>query len=552
MMKRWALIGLIIVAAALSTACGQPKVTRAACPAGKICFERGNVAEPTTLDPLKAAGTWEEFVISDLLVGLTQADPEGETIPGMATSWDTSPDGLTWTFHLRAAKWSDGVPVTADDFVYSLQRILDPKEASEYASILYPIKNAEPVNAGKLPATALGVRAVEPRTLEINLEHPAPFLPELVQHHTVYPIPKHVAVKYGEHWSDPDHYVSNGPYKLVSWRLGDRVILEKNPLFWEADKVCIDRVSYYPTVDSVSGERRVKRGELDMNGDISSNRINFLRQPENIPDYVHVHTYLGVDYLALNGKLAKFKDIRVRRALAMAVDREFITKKLLRNGADPAYVFVPAGVANYKQIAPPDWASLTLEQRQAEARRLLAAAGYGPTHPLKLSITHRNTADPTLVMPAIQADWRAIGVQVELIANEAGIAYQAYKIRDFEVADAAWIADYNDAMSFLYLMQSQTGANNYGDFNNLAYDALLAQADAERDLGKREAILQQAEALMQSQVPVITTYYTIDKNLVSPRVTGFVDNIVDKHRTRYMCFKDAKPAAGSGVAQKAP
>jgi oligopeptide transport system substrate-binding protein len=537
---RLGLVGLILGLSALLAGCSQPKVARAPCPAGKVCLERGNSAEPTTLDPLKSAGTWEEFIISDLMIGLTQSDIAGETIPGMAKSWETTPDGMAWIFHLRDAKWSDGVPVTADDFVYSLQRILDPKEASEYASILYPIKNAQPVNAGKMPPSALGVRAIDARTLEISLEHPAPFLPELAQHHTLYPIPKHVAEKYGDKWSDAAHYVSNGPYKLVSWKLGDRVVLEKNEKFWDADKVCIDRVSFYPVVDSVSGERRVKRGELDMNADIVSNRIAYLRKPDQIPDYVHVHTYLGVNYLAFNGKLAKFKDLRVRRALAMAIDRDFITQKLLRGSQVPAYTFTPEGVAHYTPIDKPDWASWSLDKRQVEARRLLAEAGYGPNNPLKLSITHRNTPDPTLVMPAIQADWQSIGVKVELIANEAGIAYQAYKIRDFEVADAAWIADYNDAMTFLYLLKSDTGANNYGDYNNPAYDALMLKADSERDIAKREAVLRQAEMMMQNEVPIAPTYYTINKNLVSPRITGFVDNITDKHRTRFMCFKDVK------------
>jgi oligopeptide transport system substrate-binding protein len=224
----------------------------------------------------------------------------------------------------------------------------------------------------------------------------------------------------------------------------------------------------------------------------------------------------------------------------MAIDRDFITAKLLRGGQVPAYTFVPKGVAGYEQVKPPEWSTLTFEQRQAEARRLLAEAGYGPKHPLKVTLTHRNTPDPMLVMPAVQADWRSIGVHVELQANEAQIAYQAYKIRDFEVADAAWIADYNDAMTFLYLLQSQTGANNYGDYNNPAYDKLLAMADNEPDAKKREGLLQQAELLMLSQDALMPTYFYNNKNLVSPRVTGFVDNIVDKHRTRYMCFKDVK------------
>lgn len=536
-----ALGGLAAVALVLS-GCGEQPAVRAPCPAGNVCLERGNGAEVGTLDPIKASLTNEDFVVSDMIVGLTTSAPDGSTAPGVAKRWETSADGLVWTFHLRNALWSDGVPVTADDFVFSMQRILDPKQASEYASILYPIKNAQPVNAGKpgFPTSTLGVHALDPHTLQITLEHPAPFLPELLQHHSTYPVPKHAVEKWGDKWSDPSHYVSNGPYTLVEWKIGDHIKLRKNLKYWDAAKVCIDQVNFYPTVDGVTAERRVRRGELDMNDDIQSNRIAFLRKPDQIAPYVHTHTYMGTAYIALNGKSPKFKDPRVRRALTMAIDREFITKKLLRGGQLPAYTFIPAGVSHYHQIAPPDWATWTYPQRQAEARRLLALAGYGPKHPLKLTITHRNTPDPSLVMPSIQNDWRSIGVQVALMANEAQIAYQAYKIRDFEVGDAAWIADYDDAMTFLYLMQSKTGANNYGDFNDPAYDTLLDQADHEADAKKREAILQAAEQYAQDKVAVLPTYYFIDKNLVNPRVTGFVDNLTDHHRTQYLCFKDVK------------
>jgi oligopeptide transport system substrate-binding protein len=537
---RLATLALLTALSCVLAACGPAKGVRSPCPPGKVCFERGNVAEPLTLDPLKASLTSEDFIVSDLIVGLTQAAADGSTLPGVAKSWETSADGLVWTFHLRDAVWSDGVPVTAEDFAFAMRRNLDPAQASEYASILYPIRNAEPVNSGKMPTSALGVRAVDAHTFEITLEHPAPFLPEMLSHHASYPVPKHVVDKYGDHWSDPGKYVSDGPYKLVSWKLGDRVILAKNETFWDAKSVCIDQVSFYPLVDAVSAERRVRAGEFDMNADIPSNRIAFLRRPDQIPAYVRTHPYMGVNYLVFNAKSPKFKDLRVRQALSMAIDREFIVGKLLRGGQPAAYTFVPPGVANYQPIEPPAWASWPYEKRQAEARRLLAEAGYTKDHPLKLAITHRNTADPSLVMPAIQADWRSIGVQVELLANEAQIAYQAYKLRDFEVADGAWIADYNDAMTFLYLLQSKTGANNYGDYNNPQYDALLAQADAERDPKAREKLLQAAERLMMSQYAVVPTYGYITKNLVNPNVTGFVDNIVDKHRTRYMCFKDAK------------
>jgi oligopeptide transport system substrate-binding protein len=515
-------------------ACQDKGPARPPCPAGKICLQAGNTTEPATLDPHKATGVWEDRILSSLLVGLTQSGPDGKPAPGMAERWETSPDGLVWTFYLRQAQWSDGRPVTADDFVYSIRRVLRPETASEYASLLYVIANAEAVNQGRAAAETLGVRAAAPRVLEIRLAHPAPYLPELAKHNTMYPTPRHVVERYGEAWTQPAHYVGNGPYVLRAWRLGDYVKVVKNPRFYEASSVCIDEIYFYPTTDSTMAERRVARGELDLNTEIQSNRIAHLRK--TMPGYPRTATWLGVSYLAFNSRVAAFKDPRVRTALSMAIDREFITGKLMRGGQPPAYTFVPPGVANYAPPPPPAWSTWPFARRQAEARRLLAAAGYGPERPLRFEIKHRATPDPMLIMPAIQADWKAIGVEVKLVQNESQVAYAAFRSRDFEVADASWIADYNDPMSFLYLLQSSTGPQNYGDYVNPAYDALLAKADAEPDAGRRAAYLREAEGLMLSEAPIAPVYFYVSKNLVSPRVTGWVDNIVDHHRARYLCM----------------
>ena len=531
-------LALLALAALALSACGEGPPVRPACPAGQVCLEMGNSADPVTLDPNKYSGTQEDRVGADLLVGLTQSDAQGRPVPGMATSWETSPDGKVWTFHLREAQWSDGVPVTADDFVFALRRLLDPKTGGEYASLMYIIQNAEAVNAGKLPLSALGVRAIDPRTLEIRLIHPAPYLPELAKHQTMYPIPRHVVERWGDAWSQPGHYVGNGPFKLVEWRLGDHIKVVKNPRYWDAASVCVDQINYYPTTDSVAAERRVRRGELDSNDRIEANRVAFLRQPDQIPGYPRVHTYLGIYYLAFNTKdVPAFHDRRVRIALDMSLDREFVADKLLRGVNKPAYTFTPPGLANYTAPPPPVWAAWPLERRQAAARVLLAQAGYGPANPLKVEIKTSNANVSQLVMPSIQSDWRAVGVRATLIQEEAQIAYQDFRLRDFQVANAAWIADYNDAMSFLYLQQSTTGAQNYGDYVNPAYDALLTQADNEPDAAKRAAILARAEALMLSDAPVAPYYFAVNTNLVNPRITGFTDNIVDQHRSRYLCVK---------------
>lgn len=532
------LLILFAVAAALQ-ACGQNGPARASCPEGKVCLHLGNVSEPNSLDPHKSSGVAEDRIISDSLMGLTQDDPQGKPIPGMAERWETSADGLTWRFYLREAQWSDGTPVTAEDFVFSIRRILDPKTASQYSSILYMIDGAQAANEGKQPLETVGIRAVSPRILEFRLNHPAPYLPEVAKHYSMYPVPRHVVQKWGDGWTRPEHFVGNGPFVIREWRLGDYVRSVKNPRFFEAAKVCADEVYYYPTNDAITAERRVRRGELDANFDIQSNRIAFLRK--EIPDYVHTHTYLGVAYVAFNSNRPEFRDPRVRRALSMAIDREFIAEKLLRGGQTPAYTFVPPGVANYQGAKPPEWVSWPLEKRQAEARRLLAAEGHGPDRPLLVEIKHRNTPDPMLVMPAIQADWKAIGVDARLAQNETQIAYASYRARDFDVADAAWIGDYNDPMSFLYLMQSATGQQNYGDYDNPAYDALLAKADNEPNAVTRGRYLADAEKLMLEDTAVAPTYFYVTKNLVNPKISGFVDNVIDHHRTRYLCIDGNKP-----------
>jgi oligopeptide transport system substrate-binding protein len=529
---------LVVVSLALGS-CSSHGPIRAACPAGKQCMEIANGPDPSSLDPNTAGGgTWEGNIFYDVMDGLTIDDKAGGTIPGVATSWETSPDGLTWTFHLRNSLWSDGEPVTADDFVFSWERVLDPKTAAEYASLIYFIKNAKPINDGKMAPTALGVEAADPHTLVIHLEHPAPFLLEVLKHQVMLPVPKHAVLKWGDRWATPEHYVDNGPYLITGWKLGDRVHAVKNPRFSGKTPLCVDEINWYTTLDPATAERRFRSGEIDhdTDGTISSNRIDRLRRDLG-PGQVHVAPYLGVGYLAFNERLPKFKDARVRNALSMAIDRDFVTQKLLRGARVSTVIFVPPGVANYQQIDPPYWAKMTFPERQTEARRLLAAAGYGPNHPLKVEIKHRNSSDPTLIMPAIQSDWKEIGVQATLASEEVQIAYQDYKNANFEIADAGWIADYNDPMTFLYLFDSRTGDNNYGGYNNAAYDHLIDLANAEKDLEKRKEILRQAEMMMQADQPIVPLWDTSSLNLVSPRIaSGYADNINDHHPVRYMCM----------------
>jgi oligopeptide transport system substrate-binding protein len=527
----------VLSLAALGLAGCQGKPHRPACPPGKACYEFGLQIEPATLDPQRANLLTESWVIGDLMMGLTTDGPDASPVPGGATSWEVSPDGLTWTFHLRRdAKWSDGAPVTADDYVFGLQRLLDPKIASVYAYLAYVIKGAAPIAEGKAAASTLGARALDPYTLQLTLEHPAPYLPELTKHQSFYPAPKHAVEKYGEAWVAPGRYVSNGPYKLVSWRIGDHIAMVKNPQFYDAAHVCFDRVDYFPTPDAISAERRVERGELDATDTFQSNRIDHLRSV--MPAYVHTHMGLSTSYLSFNTQgVAALKDVRVRRALSESIDRDFLTRKLTRAGQVPAYSFVPPGTANYPGGVQTAWAGESFAQRQVEARALLAQAGYTPAHPLRLEIKTTNNSESVLLIQAIQADWRAVGVEASLIQNDGPVAFSAYANRDYQIGFMSWYADFNDPMTFLGLLKSDTGAQNYGDYKNPAYDALLGEADQEPDAKKRGEILARAEKIMLDDEALGPIYFNVTRALVNPRISGWVDNPENFHRTRWLCPK---------------
>ena len=524
--------------AALACAC-QQQASRPPCPPGQVCLAYGNTVDPNTLDPAKATLTNESAILGELLQGLTQNDADGEPIPGVATRWETSADGLNWTFHLRDAQWSDATTVTADDFVFAFRRVLDPATASSYAYLLYVLNNGQAVNEHKAPSASLGALALDAHTLRLTLAHPAPYLPQILAHQSFYPVPAHVVRRWGDDWVRPGHFVGDGPFNLVNWRLGDYLRVERNPLYWDAGRVRIDRIDFYPTGDAVSAERRVKRGELDVNDLILSSRVDHLRRPGGMAAYVRTHPFLGTYYLAFNVRhLAALRDLRVRQAISMAIDRDFITEKLLRAGQVATTAFVPPQTAGYlpPAVAHPRaaWASWTLSARQLEARRLLTAAGYSADRPLQIEIKSPNTSSARLVVEAIQADLQAVGVRATLAQEEGQVLYQSLNVGDFQIGYVSWIADYNDPLTFLALMRSDTGAQNYGGYNSPQFDALMDQADHTADPKARAVILADAEQVMLDDAYIAPLYVGVNTNLVSPRVRGWRDNAVDIHRARYL------------------
>ncbi|THB78595.1 MAG: peptide ABC transporter substrate-binding protein [Desulfobulbaceae bacterium] len=493
------------------------------------------MGEPASLDPHKVSGTWENYVVGDMFIGLTTENQKSEPVPGVATSWKISDDGMKYTFMLRKSVWSDGTPFTAHDFVFSMRRILLPETAAEYASLLYIIKGAEAINTGKAKPETLAVKAIDDYTLEIQLTGPAPYFLALLTHYTAYPVPKHVIEKHGKLWSKPENMVVNGPYKLVEWIPNTHVKLTKNDKWWDSGSLSLDDLTFYTQEDRAAVQKRFRAGEIDVAMDFASDQIDWLRK--NMPDETRIAPYMGVYYYPINSSVEPFTDVRVRQALSMAINRKAIVDKVLKTGELAAYSFVPPGVAYYDNPAEVTWKDMPFGERQKKAKALLAEAGFSPDKPLEFTLRYNTSENHKRIAVAVVSMWKAIGVKAELFNSEVKVHYADLKQGDFQVARAGWIADYNDAQNFLYLLETRTGPNNYGRYSNPEYDKLMLEAEVTSDLQKRSELMLKAESLAMRDQPVIPIYHYVSKNLVSTKVQGFVDNPQDIHRWRYVSLK---------------
>ncbi|HEX2591909.1 MAG TPA: peptide ABC transporter substrate-binding protein [Rhizomicrobium sp.] len=506
--------------------------------AAPMVLNRGNGAEPKSLDPHFVDTLAESNVVGDLLTGLTTMDAAARPIPGSALRWETSADGRTWTFHLRDQLWSDARPVMAQDFVFAWQRLMNPANNAAYAYNLWIVKNAHAISDGKLPPAALGIKATDDRTLIVTLEHPAPYLPELLTHETAYPLPRHVLLAKGGAWSKPQNYVGNGAYVPTVWVANDHITMVKNPRFYDAAHVRIDVVNYYPTQDSGAGLNRLRAGELDTQTPMPLSQLAWLRT--HMKAYLHNIPYLGLSYVAINFKHPPLNDRRVRRALNLAYNREVITEKVLRLGDPPAYSLVPPGVANYPRTAKLDFWRLPYAARLEKARWLMEQAGYGPGN--RLHLTYEMVADPDQkrIAAVMQAMLKAIYIDLEIVPVDSAIHYRNLRNGDFDLGAASWFADFNDATSFLDLFRHD-GGKNYSRYANPKFDALLDQAMQERDIKKRGALLLAAETIALSDYPWIPTRFRTTQDLVAPYVKGWVENVRDFNRTRWLWI-EGKPA----------
>jgi oligopeptide transport system substrate-binding protein len=493
-------------------------------------LHKGNGAEPQTLDPHRAQGVPEGNILRDLFEPLVMEAPDGELIPGAAESWTLSEDGRVYTFKLRAdGRWSNGDRVTADDWVFSLRRGLDPATLSVYSGILYPIKNATAVNRGELAPEQLGVRAIDELTLEITLESPTPFFLGLLNHSMAYPVHPPSVAEHGERFARPGNLVSNGAYVLQDWVVQSHIELVRNPSYREDPATTIDQVFYYPIENADAVFARYRADELDFTTTIPIRQLEFIKA--TLPqDYVQ-SPYLGVYYYGLNLTKPPFKDQPgLRKALSMAIDREIITEKLSGAGELPAYGWVPA-VQGYAQQQP-EWAAWTRDERHAEARRLYAAAGYTADNPLVVEVLYNTSQDHKRLAIAISSMWKQVlGIETRLLNQEWKVYLQTRTLKNTQVFRSGWIGDYNDAHTFAELLHSQNAQNDSG-WVNQDYDELLEQAALEIDLEKRARLLEAAERVLLNDTPIIPIYFYISKHLIKPWVGGFVPNIMDHTYTK--------------------
>jgi len=535
-----------------ATATAMAALTLAACGGGGgnsdgdvPTLNRGISAKVDTLDPHRSSAQWENIIIGDMIIGLTTHAEDGTPVNGMADSWTVSEDGTVWTFKLGDHVWSDGMPVTAYDFEYAFRRIQDPELASQYSSLLYLIKNAREVNFGEAEPESLGVRAIDDKTLEIELVGPAPYLPGLLTHYTTYPVPKHVVEEHGVDWIKPENIVTNGPYKLVFWQTGQPIVSEHNPTGFAADEVCFERIVYHEIETASTYEAMLEAGTMDINNNFDLNRRDEIEK--RFPGWTKTTPALITTYWSFNQLEKPFDDVRVRKAIAMTLDREFITDKVLP-GYVPAYALVPPGMDNYDVPRPQAaWADWPMEQRLEEARTLLTEAGYGPENPLEFDFIYRSTSGNDKPPPVALENWKKIAdwVNPTVEKQDTKALYARLRTKDFIMSDAAWAADYDDPQNFLYLLDSATGQQNYGSYNNPEYDRLLAEASKELDLKKRADLLAAAETIMLEEMPVAPMWFQVTINMLNPELTGYTDNAVDQHRSRFMCKPGLSPVGSA-------
>ncbi len=531
---RRAIAALVLAIAAFSVAsCGRHESSGStSSSADTLILTRGLGGQPGSLDPQRAEDAFSYDVLHDMYEGLTASTPNGEVIPAAATSWSIGQDGKVYVFKLRReARWSNGDPVTAGNFVDGFRRALDPATVSGAADLLRSIENAPAILKGDLRPAELGVRAIDDHTFEIRLSRAVPYFPDILTNTVASPV-HHTSLAKTGGFSKPGLTISNGPYVLAGFTPGSGLQLARNPHYWDASKVAFDEVRYEFIPDEGAEFMRYRSGDLDVTNTVPEQRFQELSADPH--SGLQHRATLATFYFTLNterGPLSRNR--KLREALSLAVDRRTIVEAVARAGQIPAYSLVPDDVWNYEPAHYP-WRDVSDLERVARARKLFAAAGYSPARPLRLRLLYNENELVRRVCIAIAAMWKqALGVETELNQMEfkAYLAARADPVQ-WDVVRVGWTADYDDASTFLDTM-TKGSPQNFGHWVNARYAGLLESAASEVDPAKRRDTMQQAESLMLNDYPLLPVYFYVTRRLVQPRVAAPAINPMNRTYSKY-------------------
>lgn len=547
----------------------------------------GNGTEPSEIDPHVTTGVQEHFVQMALIEGLVSEDPvDLHPVPGVAKSWDISEDGTVYTFHLRDAAWSNGEPIVAEDFVLSYKRALSPRLANEYANMLFHVKGAreyyahQKIKASRTEIEKLkqenpkdlaeklvevekniaetaketpdyekvadfsqvGFQAVDEKTFEITLANPVPFFLSLLNHHSWYPVHIPTILKYGEFddrrnaWTRPGRFVGNGPFVLEDWRINNVLIVRKNPNYWDAENVRLQKIYFYPIESLDTEERAFRAGQIHKTNKLPLPKIQkYVKEQADWPQSqrtLYNGPYLGTYHYMFNTSLPALKDKRVRQALNLVIDRESIVKNITLAGEVPAFSFVPPNCAGYNS-------KYKIEHNIQKAKRLLAEAGYpnGVGFPEYSILYNTNEAHKTIA-EAIQQMWKKhLGINCKLENQEWKVYLSSKTQGDFEMVRFGWIGDYVDPNTFLELYMKENGNNN-SNWHSDEYDRLLLKAGKEGDPDKRYAIMHEAEKILLDELPIMPIYYYRSAYMLDPRVKNWHPTFLDHHPYKYVYLEE--------------
>ena len=498
-------------------------------------IHRGNSLEPASLDPNLTYSLAEANIQRDIFEGLTAEAANGAIIPGVAKTWKTSSDQLTWTFHLRKnAKWSNGDPVTAHDFVNGFRRAIDPKTKSSHGFLLRNIRNGDKIlKSQEKNISTLGIKALDDYTLEIVLERPTSYFPDLLAHHVTYPFPQKLYDEYQDAWTKPENIICNGPYKLIQWIPHEHIRLVRNEYYWDQDSIKTSNIFYYPTESRSAELWDFFSNKLDTTESIPQDQIEWIQ--ENLKESLRNTAYPGIVYYGFNMAIEPFKsNFKLRKALALSIDRKFIAENIVKLNAIPAYSWIPKGIGNYK---PKDafFASMTQSEREESAKKLFAEAGFSSASHLKLEILFNESDLSKKIAIAIAAMWKnVLGINV-VLNHEPWEEYLKKTLEQkFQIAGIGGVAVLPTAKDFLERFMTDSAGENILSYSNSEFDRLVKAGINTDSIYEQNLFFSKAEKIFLQDLPAIPLYHSTTRHLVSPKIQGWIDNFMDVHPSRYL------------------